>query len=133
MTRFIRTISAVAAAVALGLSANAASAQSSPGHGQGGHAGQATAPAGMDMKAMMKENDQKMASMPMTGNQDVDFAMMMRMHHMGAIQMAEMELKNGKDPQLREMVRKIIADQKKEIAQFEQFLAKNGHPVDKMK
>ena len=133
MIQFTRTISAVAAAAALGLSATVTLAQSSHGHGAAGHANKASAPSGMDMKSMMKDNDQKMASMPMTGNQDVDFAMMMRLHHMGAVQMAEAQLKNGKDPQLRAMAKKIIADQKKEIAQFEQLLAKNGHPVDKMK
>jgi uncharacterized protein (DUF305 family) len=42
----------------------------------------------MDMKSMMKSNDDKMASMKMTGNTDVDFAMMMRIHHQGAIDMA---------------------------------------------
>ena len=36
---------------------------------------------GMDMQAMMKDNSDKMASMKMTGNADVDFAMMMRVHH----------------------------------------------------
>ena len=85
-------------------------------------------PAGqMDMKGMMKENNDKMSSMPMTGKPDVDFAMMMREHHKGALTMAEMELKNGKDAGMREMARKIIAAQKKEIAQFDAYLAKNGH------
>ena len=85
-------------------------------------------PAGqMDMKGMMKENNDKMSSMPMTGKPDVDFAMMMREHHKGALTMAEMELKSGKDAGMREMARKIIAAQKKEIAQFDAYLAKNGH------
>lgn len=35
----------------------------------------------MDMKAMMKDMHDKMSSMPMSGNPDVDFAMMMRIHH----------------------------------------------------
>ena len=85
-------------------------------------------PAGqMDMKAMMKKDHEKMESMPMTGKPDVDFAMMMREHHKGALTMAEMELKEGKDPGMRDMAKKIIASQKKEIAQFDAFLAKNGH------
>ncbi|MES2401986.1 MAG: DUF305 domain-containing protein [Pseudomonadota bacterium] len=87
---------------------------------------------GMDMKTMMKDNNDKMSSMTMTGNADVDFAMMMRIHHQGAIDMAQAELKNGKEPQMRKMAQNIIAAQKKEIAQFDRFLTKHGHPTDKM-
>ena len=87
---------------------------------------------GMDMKGMMKDNNDKMSSMQMTGNADVDFAMMMRIHHLGAIDMAQAELKDGKAPEMRKLAQNIIAAQKKEIAQLDKFLAKNGHPVDKM-
>ena len=86
----------------------------------------------MDMQAMMKEHNDKMSSMKMSGNADVDFAMMMRMHHQGAIDMAQAELQGGKSPEMRKMAGKIIAAQKKEIAQLDRFLAKNGHPVEKM-
>lgn len=99
---------------------------------QGGKPGAAAMSAGMDMKAMMKANSDKMASMQMMGNTDMDFAMMMRMHHQGAIDMAEAELRDGKDPQMRKMAKAIIAAQKKEITQLDKFLAKSGHPVDKM-
>lgn len=87
---------------------------------------------GMDMKSMMKNNDDKMASMKMTGNADVDFAMMMRVHHQGAIDMAEAELRDGKDAQMRKLATNIIAAQKKEIAQLDKFLVKNGQPAPKM-
>ena len=83
--------------------------------------------AGHDMKPMMQKNNEKMMSMPMTGKPDVDFAMSMREHHMGAIEMAQWQLDHGSDPKMKEMARKIIADQKKEIAQFDRFLAKSGH------
>lgn len=86
---------------------------------------QSTMSGGMNMKAMMKENNEKMTSMQMTGDQDVDFAMMMKMHHQGAIEMAEQELKMGKEPQMKKMAKDIIAAQKKEIAQFDKFLAKH--------
>jgi uncharacterized protein (DUF305 family) len=90
-----------------------------------------TAIAQADMKGMMKDNNDKMLSMQMSGNPDVDFAMMMRIHHQGAIQMAEMELKNGKAPQMRKMAQKIIAAQKKEIAEIDKFLARSGHGAHK--
>jgi uncharacterized protein (DUF305 family) len=82
---------------------------------------------GTDMKAMMKDNNDKMARMKMTGDADADFAMMMRMHHQGAIDMAEAQLRSGKDPEMLKMAKKIIADQKKEIAQFDKYLAKHPH------
>lgn len=94
---------------------------------QGKPAASAPMQGGMDMKAMMKDNNDKMAGMKMTGNADADFAMMMRMHHQGAIDMSEAQLRNGKDPEMLKMAKKIIADQKKEIAQFDKYLAKHPH------
>lgn len=67
---------------------------------------------------------QKMQSMPMTGNMDRDFATMMREHHMQGVEMAKMELKHGKSPEMKRMAENIIKDQQKEIAQFDQWLAK---------
>ena len=87
---------------------------------------------GLDMKSMMKGNNDQMASMKMTGNADVDFAMMMRVHHQGAIDMAQAELRDGKDGQMRKLATNIIAAQKKEIAQLDRFLAKNGQPAPSM-
>jgi len=83
----------------------------------------------MDMKSMMKENNDKMASVPMSGNPDVDFARMMRIHHQGAIDMAQSQLRDGKDPQLLSMAKDIISAQKKEIAVLDAFLARNGAPT----
>ena len=40
---------------------------------------------GSDMKCMMKDMNDKMVGMTMPGNPDVDFAQMMRIHHVGAI------------------------------------------------
>ena len=101
-----------------------------------GKAGASSMPGGTmdmkDMKGMMKDNNDKMSSMKMTGNTDVDFAMMMRIHHLGAIDMAQAELRDGKDPQMKKMAKAIIAAQKKEIAQFDKFLAKNDQSTDKM-
>lgn len=84
---------------------------------------------GMDMKAMMGDMNEKMMGMKSSGNADVDFAMMMRVHHQGAITMAEEELKSGKDAKMRAMAKDIIRAQKKEIAKFDAFLAKNESPM----
>ena len=91
----------------------------------------AKAGGGMDMMSMMKDMNGKMASMPMTGHTDIDFAMMMRVHHQGAIQMAEAELRDGKEGEMKKMARNIISAQKKEIAELDRFLAKHGHPSAK--
>jgi uncharacterized protein (DUF305 family) len=64
--------------------------------------------------------------MPMTGDQDVDFARMMIPHHQGAIDMARVQLEKGKDPRMRELAQKIIADQEREIGILNDWLAQ--HP-----
>jgi uncharacterized protein (DUF305 family) len=50
--------------------------------------------------------------------------MMMKMHHQQALHMAEMELAHGKSPEMKAMAKRIVAAQKKEISQFDQWLAK---------
>ena len=87
---------------------------------------------GMDMKSMMADMNEKMTMMKPSGNVDVDLAMMMRVHHQSAITMAEAELQNGKDPQMRAIAKNIINAQKKEIAVFDKFLAKQGAQGMKM-
>ena len=88
---------------------------------------------GMGMKPMMTDMQDKMMAMKSTGNVDVDFAAMMRVHHQSAITMAEAELQNGKDPQMRAMAKDIIRAQKKEIAAFDKFLAGRDDPGMKLK
>lgn len=80
---------------------------------------------GGDMHASMMGTMKGMESMKSTGDPDHDFAMMMKMHHQGAIDMAQMELKSGKDASLKAMARKIIESQQTEIKQFDQWLAKH--------
>jgi uncharacterized protein (DUF305 family) len=74
-------------------------------------------------KAFMEVHEKMMKSMMMTptGNADKDFAMMMIPHHQGAIDMAEVELKYGKDPVMKDMAQKIIDAQKKEIEEFKKW------------
>ena len=80
--------------------------------------------AGGDMQGHMKGMMKHMDSMKMTGNTDIDFAAMMKMHHQGAIDMAQMELQSGKDAKMRAMAKRIIKDQKKEIKELDQWLGK---------
>ena len=80
---------------------------------------------GGDMQGHMKGMMKSMESMKMSGDTDKDFATMMKMHHQGAIDMAEMELKSGKDAKMRSMAKQIIKDQQKEIKEFDKWLAKH--------
>jgi hypothetical protein len=51
-----------------------------------------------------------------SGDVDRDFAEMMIPHHQGAIDMAEAELRHGRNEQLRRIAQEIIVDQLQEIA-----------------
>jgi uncharacterized protein (DUF305 family) len=55
-----------------------------------------------------------------TGDPDVDFAHTMMPHHQDA---AKVELKYGKDPELRKMAEDIVSAQKKEIAELKKWVA----------
>jgi uncharacterized protein (DUF305 family) len=63
---------------------------------------------------------------PYTGDADIDFNKQMRIHHIAAIDMAEVHLANGKDEGSKALARKIIADQKREVAQIDAWLQQRG-------
>ena len=88
------------------------------------HAAMPGMASGGDMQGHMKGMMKHMESMKMTGDTDLDFATMMKMHHQGAIDMAQMELQSGKDAKMRAMAKGIIKAQQKEIKEFDQWLAK---------
>ena len=56
-----------------------------------------------------------MAAKP-TGDIDRDFVAMMAPHHQGAIDMAVLQLRYGKNEQLRRIAQEIIVSQMQEIA-----------------
>ena len=73
--------------------------------------------------AMMK----MMQTMPkFSGDADVDFMKQMRGHHQAAIDMAKVELANGKDAETKALARKIISAQEKEIKAIDAWLKKKG-------
>ncbi len=80
--------------------------------------------------AMMKSMDammQRTNALKMTGDHDVDFANMMTEHHQGAIDMSEIEVKEGSDTQMKDMAQRIITAQKSEIAKLREFV--QAHPM----
>ena len=78
-----------------------------------------------ELMEAMNNMSAKMSGMKMTGNVDKDFAMMMKVHHEGAIEMAKGELGDGKEEALKAMSKQIITDQTNEIKQFSQWLSAN--------
>lgn len=78
-----------------------------------------------EMMTIMHNMMDEMMAMQMPPDPDIAFGLMMRMHHQGAIDMANKELQSGDDAQMREMAQKMIKDQKAEIQELTTFL--NGH------
>ena len=81
------------------------------------------------MAAMEKMNQAMMARTAMTGDPDHDFVAMMMPHHQGAIDMARIYLRDGKDPTIRRMAQKIVTDQEREIREFQAWEAKHPAPA----
>src|SRR5215472_8002160 len=85
-------------------------------------AAQPVAAAAVDETSFLKENDDAMTKMMNdmairpSGDIDRDFVAMMNPHHQGAIDMAVIELRYGKNEQLRRIAQEIIVDQMQEIA-----------------
>jgi hypothetical protein len=78
--------------------------------------------AGPEEAPFMAENSAAMGKMiaamdiKPTGDVDADFVAMMVPHHQGAIDMAQAELRYGRNEQLRRMAQEIIVTQQQEIA-----------------
>lgn len=57
-----------------------------------------------------------------SGDADVDFVRGMIPHHQAAVEMAQIQLKYGKDPVLRQLSEEIIAAQAREIKLLQDWL-----------
>jgi DUF305 family protein family protein len=84
--------------------------------------GSAPTLAGQSSAEFQAENDAAMSKMmtgmtiKYSGDVDRDFADMMIAHHQGAIDMAEAELRHGRNEQLRRIAQEIIVEQQQEIS-----------------
>lgn len=121
-----RGLIALYASVALSLSAAVpgALAHETPAKGSG------SGPS-MEMHKSMMKGMKEMQGLKPSGNMDHDFAMMMKHHHVQGIEMAQHQLMHGKDPQMRAMAQKIVDSQKKEIAEFDEWMKSSGHSAGK--
>lgn len=77
------------------------------------------------MEGMMKMDRDMMQGM-MKDDADVAFVCGMIAHHQGAIDMANVELQHGDDAWAKEMAKKVIDAQTKEIAEMTTWLKDNA-------
>jgi uncharacterized protein (DUF305 family) len=119
MTAFHRLI----LAAALCLPALSADAQHA---GHGAAKPQARSKDAPSTAAFRKANDlmHKQMNIAYSGDADVDFIRGMIPHHQGAIDMARIQIAHGKDPAVRRIAEKIVADQQREIAEMKEWLAR---------
>lgn len=93
--------------------------------GQQGMPGAAAAgPATMAYRQAVMRMHQGM-NVALTGDPDADFARLMIPHHQSAIEMAQVALREGKDPQIRALAQEVVEAQEREIATLRDWLAKN--------
>ena len=76
-----------------------------------------------EMMSVMHQMMSKMDTMQKTNDPEIDFSKMMKMHHQGAIDMANLELQKGKNDSLKKTAQKIINEQQAEIQQFNTILS----------
>jgi uncharacterized protein (DUF305 family) len=79
-----------------------------------------------DYMAPMADMNNAMHEGVMSKDPDVAFAQGMLPHHQGAVDMAKVELKYGKDPEMRKLAEAVIKAQETEIKQLKAWL--QAHP-----
>ena len=75
-----------------------------------------------EMMSIMHDMSTQMDAMTMTKDADHDFAMMMKMHHQGAINMGNKELEKGDDATIKAMAQAMINMQQAEIQELQTFI-----------
>jgi uncharacterized protein (DUF305 family) len=85
----------------------------------------------------MNKTMKQMHAQQMKGNVDYDFAAMLKVHHQGAIDMARVEVEQGKDATLQKIAQKILIKQTQEVTHLDQLIStlqnapKNYDPANK--
>lgn len=118
-------------ALAVTMAVLACSAVAQPAHGHDHAAMEAESAPGFQtgMDAGMARMMQDMHAPGYSGNVDVDFLAMMIPHHAGAVDMARLVLKHGRDPATRQLAEEIMAGQTIEIESMTRRLAALRQPA----
>jgi uncharacterized protein (DUF305 family) len=81
--------------------------------------------AAMIHEAMLRMNHGMMGE-PLSGDPDQDFVQMMIPHHRGAIDMSKALLRYGKDRELQQLAKSIVAEQQSEIQLMQLWQARHS-------
>jgi uncharacterized protein (DUF305 family) len=79
-----------------------------------------------DYMTSMHSMNQQMHQGMMSEDADVAFAAGMLAHHQGAVDMARIQLRYGKDPALLKLAQEVIQAQEPEIKQMQDWLKAHG-------
>ncbi len=77
------------------------------------------------LMAVMENSMRDMKALTMSGDFDLDFARMMKVHHQAAVDMSQIEIAKGSNTQMKTMAQNIITAQKSEISQLQMFVDKH--------
>lgn len=112
-------------------SGSAAGSGSGSGSAAGSHAGhgaQAKGDTSPSSQAFAEANAKMHKDMDIvfSGDADVDFVKGMIAHHVGAVDMAKIVIKYGKDPDIKKLAEEIVKAQESEIVFMRAWLQKMG-------
>ena len=105
----MKTVIAALLAASVAVAASAAQGQQQGGRGSD------------ELHQIMTRGAQEMQSMTMTGEVDRDFVQGMIMHHRHGIEMARIAVEQGTDQKVKDLARRIMDGQQRELKQLESW------------
>lgn len=88
--------------------------------------GEKPTPANKALNKAMEKMHQPMMNGIMNPDPDMAFVLGMLPHHQGAVDMAKVELRYGKDPALRQLAERIINEQEDQMRVMQNWIKKQN-------